>query len=259
MPAHASGSETSPLRLSTQLDIAMLRQRFEAHGHVAVDGILTPESAERLSARLATWAHWVLVSRIEGQHRTFDAAAMETVPAARQEAFRALVDREAMSGFQYLYENFALYEGGRNANLDDAILRSAFDLLHSAPFKQLLREVSGADDIASTDCQLTRYRPGHFLTTHDDSVPTHDRRVAYVLNMTQGWRADHGGQLQLLDENGDVWRGLVPRFNRLIVFKVPQPHSVSVVAPFAPGPRLAITGWARAHAGMPLDVRELAS
>jgi Rps23 Pro-64 3,4-dihydroxylase Tpa1-like proline 4-hydroxylase len=43
----------------------------------------------------------------------------------------------------------------------------------------------------------------------------------------------------------DVTFGLSPRFNALHLFKVPQRHSVSLVAPFAGAPRLSITGWLR--------------
>ena len=45
--------------------------------------------------------------------------------------------------------------------------------------------------------------------------------------------------------NGDVEHGLVPRMNVLNLFAVPKRHSVSLVAPFAPAPRLAVTGWFR--------------
>ncbi|WP_375282607.1 2OG-Fe(II) oxygenase [Marinicauda pacifica] len=248
MAARKHASSSPRLTLAPDLDTGAARADFEAQGYTGVDGVLAPDSASALASRIKSWPYWALVTHIEGQHRSFDAAAMETVPQSKKDAFHALVNREAVSGFQYLYENFALYEGGRNGTLDDPVLRAAFDLVRSEPFLQLLREVSGEDDIAFTDCQLTRYRAGHFLTTHDDDVAGKNRRAAFVLNLTEGWRADHGGQLQLLDEAGDVWRGLVPRFNRLMLFKVPQPHAVSVVAPFAPDARYAITGWARAGA-----------
>ena len=35
----------------------------------------------------------------------------------------------------------------------------------------------------------------------------------------------------------------MPRYNTLSLFKVPAPHVVSLVAPWAQAPRLAITGW----------------
>ena len=39
----------------------------------------------------------------------------------------------------------------------------------------------------------------------------------------------------------------MPRFNALNVFAVPQPHSVSIVSPFAVGARYSVTGWLLAN------------
>ena len=76
-----------------------------------------------------------------------------------------------------------------------------------------MREVTGLDAIAWTDAQATLYRPGDFLTTHDDETGGHKRLAAYVLNMTPGWRPDWGGILQFLDERGNIEEGYSPAFN----------------------------------------------
>jgi Rps23 Pro-64 3,4-dihydroxylase Tpa1-like proline 4-hydroxylase len=70
--------------------------------------------------------------------------------------------------------------------------------------------------------------------------------VAYVLNVTfTDWSPDYGGYLTFYDGSGDVELALRPKFNTLNVFSVPQLHSVTRVAPFAPLGRTAISGWAR--------------
>jgi Rps23 Pro-64 3,4-dihydroxylase Tpa1-like proline 4-hydroxylase len=63
--------------------------------------------------------------------------------------------------------------------------------------------------------------------------------------MTPRWRVDWGGLLLFVDERGNVSRGLTPAFNALNLFRTPQPHTVSAVAPFAGANRLSITGWLR--------------
>ncbi|MNL50034.1 hypothetical protein D3C87_1730150 [compost metagenome] len=68
-----------------------------------------------------------------------------------------------------------------------------------------------------------------------------------MLNLTPRWRAEWGGQLQFLDADGDVSESLIPAFDALNVFRVPQSHAVSVVAPFAGAPRYSITGWWRSQ------------
>lgn len=129
--------------------------------------------------------------------------------------------------------------------IDDFL--AAFALMNTAPVRDLLRTVTGrATDFC--DMQATRYRSGHFLTTHDDNAgPKKNRKLAYVLGLTEGWSAVWGGQLQFL-EDGRVVDAFAPRFNTLSVFAVPFPHHVSQVASFAPKPRYSLTGWFRTKA-----------
>jgi Rps23 Pro-64 3,4-dihydroxylase Tpa1-like proline 4-hydroxylase len=65
------------------------------------------------------------------------------------------------------------------------------------------------------------------------------------MNLTPGWSVDWGGLLMFVDQDGHVAEAYTPAFNALNLFQVPQPHAVSMVAPFAGGDRLAITGWVR--------------
>ena len=95
------------------------------------------------------------------------------------------------------------------------------------------------------DGQATRFLPGHFLTGHDDNDFNLGRVAAYVVGLTPHWRTEWGGLLQFHAEDGDVERGLAPKFNTMNVFTVPRLHSVSQVTEFAGAPRLSVTGWLR--------------
>jgi Rps23 Pro-64 3,4-dihydroxylase Tpa1-like proline 4-hydroxylase len=125
------------------------------------------------------------------------------------------------------------------------VLHQFYEWMNDEEFLQFARAATGFDDISFVDAQATRYLPGHFLTTHDDAVEGKKRRAAYIFNFTPDWRSDWGGYLQLLDEAGNVRRGLMPSFNTLNILAVPQRHNVSLVAPFAGGIRLSISGWLR--------------
>jgi Rps23 Pro-64 3,4-dihydroxylase Tpa1-like proline 4-hydroxylase len=109
-----------------------------------------------------------------------------------------------------------------------------------------MADVIGPSDVAFADAQATRYGPGDFLTAHDDAVEGKHRRAAYVFGLSRDWRAEWGGLLLFHEPEGEV-RGYVPQYNALNLFAVPQPHSVSLVAPFAPRERLSVTGWLRAR------------
>ena len=117
--------------------------------------------------------------------------------------------------------------------------------LNSEPALEMWRAITGVPEVAFVDGQATRYLPGHFLTRHDDDVEGKNRVAAYVLNLCPRWRPEWGGLLLFHDGEGDIARGLTPRFNALNLFAVPQLHSVSMVTRSAPFRRYAVTGWLR--------------
>jgi SM-20-related protein len=228
--------------LAPRTDLDELAERFRTRRRVQVHELLRPEVAQRLHARLLAWKEWALVTRIQGQHRAFDAAGMDAIDAHKRATFDELVAAEARNGFQYLYERFPLYDRGQAGALADPLWQQAYALLCSESFLALARRLTGAA-IVRADGQLTRYRRGHFLTLHDDSDAAGTRVAAFVLNLTPAWAADFGGQLQFADAQGQVEAAIAPRLNSLSVFAVPSPHLVTAVAPFVTGARFALTGW----------------
>lgn len=234
--------------LFPRTDTSALRQRFGQHGRVLVPDILAPDFARSVLSAIGAQGGWLLVTRIEGAHREFDAAQMQLVPTERLKTFEALVAREARGGFQYRFERHLLYDNLRAGKLPDGPLRTLAELLNSDSFIGLLHDIMGAPFVSGDtfcDGQLTRYRAGHFLTSHDDELPEFRRIAAFVLNLTPDWSADLGGLLMFTGEDGHVQEAFTPKFNTLSFFKVPQQHAVSAVAPFAQGARHAVTGWLR--------------
>jgi len=227
-------------------DIAGLAASYRANGRVVVPGLMRADVAARLGRALQEWPQWALVTRIGGQHRDFDAREMARMDPVRTAAFDDLVGAEARKGFQYLYERWPLSDPDYDVRLDVPDLEAVRQMLRGEDFIRLAREVTGHDGIAFADGQLTRYRRGHFLTDHDDEAEGKHRIAAYVLGMTPDWKPDYGGQLQFLGEDhASVVEVLVPGFNTLSIFAVPQPHLVSAVASFVQASRLSITGWLR--------------
>jgi Rps23 Pro-64 3,4-dihydroxylase Tpa1-like proline 4-hydroxylase len=229
--------------LAPRTDLDGLARRVRLRRRVQVAHALRPEVAQRLHARLDSWKEWALVTRLQGQHRAFDAAGMDAIDAGKRAIFDARVADEARRGFQYLYERYPLHDRGLAGALDDPLLHQAYLFLRSARFLEFARRLTGALDITHADGQLTRYRRGHFLTLHDDTDVSRTRIAAFVLNLTPAWPADFGGQLQFADAHGQVEDAVAPRLNSLSVFAVPSPHLVTAVAPFATGARYALTGW----------------
>mgnify|MGYP003633283641 CR=1 FL=1 len=233
--------------LQPELDPAVLAKMFGAAGRLQVTDFLHPDSAAALLKDLAACREWRLA--VNQGDRILD--FREEDVAAWSAEKRAALDRAVILGgrdrFQYRYETIRLpKEGDPSGSGAPPLLKQFVEFLCSSEIMAFMRQVTGADDIAFADAHASRYKSGHFLTTHDDEMEDMGRRAAYVLNLTPRWRPDWGGLLQFYDSRGNVVRGFTPAFNSLNIFKVPQPHSVSWVTPLAAHPRYAVTGWLRA-------------
>lgn len=231
--------------LNPNLDVEGLAGRFREIARLRVDDVLEPDAAQALHDCLDRDVPWHLAFIGEQGPTTLTGDALAGMGRREREALRTAIHRRAASGFQFEYNSYMMvtaYKEGRDPHL---ILHRLLEFLNAEPFLDFARRVTGVSRIRKADAQATRYGPGHFLKRHDDVHPDQGREVAYVLNLTRGWRADWGGLLQFMDEDGAVVDTFMPRFNSLTLFRVPMFHCVSYVAPYAEHPRYAVTGWLR--------------
>lgn len=220
---------------------------YKHHRRIHIPDILAPAAARRLHHTLVAETPWSTV--VNAGDRVYDLTP-DVIASMGEEAARKLVaaaQRSARDRFQFLFDNHRLSDHGEAYEGPVPALGELVAFFNSETFLGFVRAVTGHADIAFADAQATRYRPGHFLTVHDDDVSGKNRRAAVVLNLTPHWIADWGGLLLFLDPDGHVAEGYAPAFNALNIFSVPQPHLVSLVSPAAAAPRLSITGWLRAR------------
>lgn len=232
------------LQLNPQLNRKLIREIFARQGRVHIPDLLTAQSAADLHDCLSTQTPWQLSLNIGQRHLDLAHEQLPLIPPDKRELMTRAMVEQARHGFQYVFDNYPLYDIYQSGRRDHPLLH-AHEFLNGPPFLDFVREVTQVAGITFADSQATRYSAGHFLTAHDDDVAGKNRRVAYVLNMTPQWRADWGGILQFIDRDGHIAEGYVPKFNALNLFRVPQLHSVSYVAPSAGQSRYSITGWLR--------------
>lgn len=238
---------TAPaLHLACDDRIEALAAEFRTHGRLQIRDALEPESAGAVYQSLVDQQEWNLVYRQAGKHVDSNASAVAAWPAEQRQKLEQIIHAQAAEGFQYYYANIPIYDLYHRRALAGHFFNRLFEFLNGEEFLGTIRAITGAEDIGFADAQATRFGPGHFLTCHDDAVEGKDRRVAYVLNLSPGWRRDWGGALQFFDADDNVEAGFTPTFNALCLFRIPADHSVGLVAPFALQPRYAITGWLRA-------------
>lgn len=234
------------LSLNPGLDAERLAEQFRSSGRIHIPDFLVLEDAERLFQQLKADSGWTLIFNQEEKLFELSREAQDALGEEQRNQLDLAVYQSARYGFQYRYENIRVPDGRSERAESAALLHRFAELLSSPPALDLLRTVTGASDIGYADAQATAYGPGHFLTSHDDNVTGKKRRAAYVFNLTPQWRIDWGGLLLFHGADGHVERAFAPTFNALNVFAVPQPHSVSMVTPFAANRRYSITGWLRA-------------
>jgi SM-20-related protein len=245
----AATGPTSDFALNPALDLDRHASAFAKRRRAHVPELLAAGAAERLQTWLEQSAQWSLVLH-DGQNvREATPEQRRHTDAAWERQMAAYAYARAREGFEFLYEHRRVADDPRERAADDTPLARFVDFVNSSQFLEFARRLTGFADIVRADAQATRYRPGDFLTQHDDLDKTGRklRRAAYVFNLTPRWRTDWGGQLQFIGPDGHVTEAWAPRFNALNVFAVPQPHAVSIVAPFAVGFRYAVTGWLLAN------------
>ena len=234
--------------LNPALNPEELAPRFRSSGRIVIQDALLTEQADRMHRCLRTQIPWRLAyrdTRVTGEHQQqqLTRQQLQAMGPKAAAALRAQVLHQARDHFQYLYQHFNINGGRGTDNPPGLAVYDLLDFMLGEEFLDFARRLTGTPELDDLYAHATLYTAGSFLKIHEDVTPVQDRRYAYVLGLTRGWRADMGGLLHFLDDQGNVVETVVPRYNSLTIFRVPMPHLVSMVAPWVPEPRLAVTGW----------------
>lgn len=227
--------------LNDDLDLEYWRDRLAQRTRIQVPEFLQPAAAEALARELSERVPWQLAERSEGESRTSPRGGYPD-PAGFVRTLERCYARAADS-YQFAYDSYMLVRAAKDGWDPDLLVHGMLRFFNTPQYIAFVRELTGDATITHANAQCTRYRPGQFLMPHEDEDASEGRRYAYVLNLTREWRPDWGGQLQFIDAAGSVTETLMPRWNTLSLFRVPQRHQVTLVAPWAMQPRHAITGW----------------
>lgn len=233
------------VELADGIDMNLVAGIYSKMGRVHVPDFLTTHSARHLLQSINKDIPWKLHFNSTGGVYDIESQEYAALPESKRGALHQAIYNNAVRNFQFLFENFPVsdtYDAGKHRQ--HYIMR-VYEFLNSERFLNFARKITRIEAISSVNAQLTRYQPGHFLTWHDDEVAGSNRVAAYVLGLSPEWRTDWGGILNFIDDDWNVSEGYVPKMNALNIFRVPQKHAVSCVAPFAPTGRVSLSGWFR--------------
>ena len=226
------------------LDSAAHAQALRDRGLVTISNFLPPATADRLHQHLQQDVAWDLAYSEQGRGRLLKAAQLAAMTPAQ---IRQAVDsafREDEGDFRFIYNTMRVVESWQQREFAQHPLYDFAEAVHQPEYLDFLRTLTGHANIERLSVMAARYLPGHFLTPHDDDDTHEGREVTWILNLTRDWRAEWGGLLHLMDDEGrEITQSFVPAFNTMILFKPPRWHFVSQVANFARQPRYTLTGW----------------
>ncbi len=233
------------LRLAAHNEPEALQAEFLKKNRLHIPNVLEPESADAIYNCLATQREWNLACTVNDRHMDMNANAVAELPPEQRREFEKLIYQKAHDGFQYYYKTIPIYDMYHKCLVPGHYLHQVFEFINSPDVLDFFRIVAADESIEFTDGMATCFEPGHFLTRHDDNVSGKNRRAAFVLNFTPRWNPDWGGSLQFFDGEGNTEVAFAPAYNALNMFRIPAPHSVAFVTPFATAPRLSIVGFLR--------------
>lgn len=241
----SAGAKANPLALRPLegSTLGVIQQRLTTTGRAQITDFLTDDSAAMIH-QAAVDGTYNIVSRRGTGHMDMPQEWLAMLTPLQKRSLAEAIQNSATDEFQYLYDNYPLFDAVADGNAPDH-WKAVHDFLNGPEFIGMMRQVTGEERIEMADCQLTRFRRGHFLTEHDDAMASKKRYFAYVLNLTPRWKIDWGGLLAFHGADGNVEEAFTPRFNTLNLLKVPCAHSVTQVALSAGADRLSITGWLR--------------
>jgi hypothetical protein len=212
-PVEADIVPSPAAMLSSRDDMHHARSCFDARGMVVLSNFLAPPFAD------------AVLDDLEGLNST---GAWER---------REMGDPSDPTGFAFRFDKCFL-----TCDVPGPALHALRDLIRSDAMSNLVQRLTGfTPSPDNTVAFASRYRSGDFLSTHDDSDP--DRFCAFVLTFTRHWRPHWGGHFMLLDERNTLAETVLPAFNQLVLFKVPQRHVVTGVMTPCPAARYACAGW----------------
>lgn len=212
---------------------------------IHIPDFLQADFRRELLTEIEAGLPWQVSLDSQGKGINVEYGAFQSLDDAQRRALETRIYAQARTGFQYCYDSYRLSDEVEAGHCPFPVLRRLYESLNSPQFFDFVAALTGETQGRYCDAQVTRYRAGQFLTTHSDLDERKGRLFAFVINLTPQWRSDWGGLLQFLGPDGHIETAFMPHPNALNLFRVPQPHAVSIVTPFAGAARLSITGWIR--------------
>lgn len=234
---------THQLEINPDHDPEAFGRTLQEAGRLQVSDFFTQESADYLYKIHMENKDWNLAYNEGDNFYESSIQQIQAVSPQQQQKFMNSIYARARTQFQYVFYQYYITQAIKLDEQPGHPMHQFDEFMNSEDVLNMMRTLTGETAIRKADSYASIYAPGHFLTAHDDRHDSHDRVAAYVVSMTKTWNKDWGGHLAFFDDDGNITEALIPSFNTLNIFLVPQMHSVQLVSPFAGNSRTSYLGW----------------
>lgn len=225
------------IEINPSLNTQQITRDYQLDNRVMIESVLQPHSAMQTQEVLMTSDAFDYAYVKEGKPATLRHHDGAKMTSQQQLQMRKDIVEQGSQGIGYLY-------GRHPIGVDsDKRLLDVKHWLSDKSTLDMVKAITGHNDIAKVSAQATKYSHGHFLTRHNDIHPIEKRRVSFELNFSHDWHPDWGGLLQFFETSGKPRDAWAPGYNSLALYDVQHIQSITYLAPLARYPRVAISGW----------------
>ena len=233
------------MEIINKLDTQALHQEYVETGAVIIRDLLRAEVAEAAYESLKHHVPWEFHFRefksgrvgIIDPHNFADLSPRQVQRIVPKMA--TLKDND----FTFAYCRYTIPTSSAGVPESLGILTDIYRYFNSQEYLGLMAEITGDDSGREVSCWASRYDRHHHLSVHMDESPGQGRVAAHVLGLSKNWKKDWGGNFAFCNAQGKPNQVLPPKFNQLVMFKVPRLHLVTQVKPYAGASRYSLFGW----------------
>lgn len=139
---------------------------------------------------------------------------------------------------------FCLQQTNDLQSSNNAFIKEYYKFFESLEFLQYVSKLTDSS-LLTIDAAGHIYSSGDYLLPHDDRLES--RKVAYVVNLTKGFKVEDGGHLDFFATDNSnphkVAKSFMPQFNTFFLFKVSDRSFHQVREVLSKKKRISIGGW----------------
>jgi Rps23 Pro-64 3,4-dihydroxylase Tpa1-like proline 4-hydroxylase len=234
------------ITINENLDPKEIKKDFSPKGRVHIKNFFGDKIAERIYTCLATKTPWQFTYNDGNDVHYLTPNDLKKMIGRRHSELSTNIYNRAKDQFQFAQQDYPLTVSFEKQTHPDIYLYKVHEFLNSKAFLSFAEKVTGVKKISKAETQAVFFTREQFYCQNDGTNGNDNNKVGFHLGFSKEWRPDWGGYHNFFNEDGNIELGLMPDFNTLTLFKLPQIQSISHIPPYAGTPKFGIHGYLQA-------------